>query len=190
MSSTFIMQSRLSAFMLLASAVAASTTDVVTLTNAVQPQLERWNASLRLSDATFQVTPEVFSAGVVCVRCQGQNGVALKGSIKDVEVSYALKIPLVPKTVSVSVWVNAVKFRLEMLVDAASGKTLFRDFQIPHLGHVSVDVEGLGYLGYVAEAVMNVALLFAHEMVHKAGEAVGRNLLEKSLSRSPNESNS
>lgn len=154
------------------------------LTSDVQPR-NSWIASMMLSGATIQVTPEVFSAGVLATLASGfkakeKRGLAYEASFSDLQISHTLGIPLVSKGVKVSVYINSLKWRLEVLVNDATGKTTFRDFQF-HLGHVTVKTEGLWYLGHVVGASLNLLLEMTHDTMQRIGQYVGRNALRQSF---------
>lgn len=162
----------------------ASRSTIQILTSDVQSK-NSWIASMMLSGATIQVTPEVFSAGVLATLASGfkakeKRGLAYEASFSDLQISHTLGIPLVSKGVKASVYINSLKWRLEVLVNDATGETTFRDFQF-HLGHVTVKTKGLWYLDHVVGASLNVLLEMTHDTMQRIGQYVGRNALRQSF---------
>ncbi|KAH6931801.1 hypothetical protein HPB50_000399 [Hyalomma asiaticum] len=135
-----------------------------------------------MSGAELRATEEVYSPGLLATlvpsfETKEERGVAYEASITNLLVSQAVKIPLFSQGFNVSVWIGSLKWRLELLVDEVTGEATFRDFQVLHLGCVTVKTEGLWYLDYIAGPTLTALLAMAPDAVQRIGEHVGRRAL-------------
>lgn len=150
------------------------------------PSRNQWNAALMLADAKIQVTPEVFHAGLLATLASGfkakeERGFAYEATFTELQISRTVNIPLLSVGVNVSVWIDSLRWRLELLVDDATGDTTFRDFKVLQLGYVTVKTEGLWYLDRIVGITLNAFAALALEPIKDMGELVGRQKFRRSF---------
>ncbi|XP_075743944.1 uncharacterized protein LOC142802787 [Rhipicephalus microplus] len=159
-------------------------TDTV-MTHDVQSRTQ-WHAVLTSSGAEIQVTPEVFHAGLLATLASGfkakeERGFTYDASFSELHFSHTMNIPPGSKGVNVSVCVHSLRFRLELLVDDATGEMTFRDFKILQLGYITVKTEGLRHLDPIVGFTLTAFAVLALESIKAIGELVGRLKLRQSF---------
>lgn len=140
-----------------------------------------------LSDASIQVIPQVFSAGILsklspALGTRNESGLAFEASFNDLLLSFSVGIPLAAEITNVSLRIGSLKWRLEMLLDDATGETTFRDFQILHLGQITV-LRGVNssFLDLAVKTTLNVLIALAHEDIQRIAENVARSTVRETL---------
>ncbi|KAK8776989.1 hypothetical protein V5799_029662 [Amblyomma americanum] len=181
-----VLQAKIVASVLFICVGAAATHEPQLLPTRKNP-LEEWNAVVALSDATIQVIPQVFRAGILsklwpALGTRNESGLAFEASFRDLILSLPVGMPLAADIVNISLRIGSLKWRLEMLLDDATGKTTFRDFQILHLGQITV-LRGVdsGFLDTAFKTTLNFLVVLAHDYIQRIAENVGRSIMRETL---------